>query len=224
MCNRIWLARGLALPIVLSFLMFAGLATADNRGPDIEKVLGGIDLDVGNIAGNLQTVNGGISMDDDSVARKIRTVNGGVRLGDNVSVMSVKVVNGGVRAGRNLTVTGGVDVVNGGVKAGAGSQIEEDVITVNGDIRLRETRIGKNIETVNGNVDVMDGSVVEGDVVFRKRRGHYFHGWERPTLTIDKTSAVKGDIFLHQKVKLDIHEDAKIGKVIEDFDEEDWDD
>lgn len=223
MCKGIWLVRSFVLAILLSFNLFTGQAGADNRGPDIKSVIGGIDLDVGNIAGNLQAVNGGISMDDDSVAKKVRTVNGGVSLGDNVSVVSVKVVNGGVRSGRNLTVTEGVDVVNGGIKIDAGSQIGDDVITVNGNIRLRESRIGNNIETVNGDMDILDGSVVEGDVVFRKRRGHS-GSWGKPTLTIDKTSVVKGDIFLHQKVKLDIHEDAKIGKVINEFDEDDWDD
>ena len=212
----------IGLCIIFTAFIDSATVLAENTGPDISKLLGGINLEEGQVAGDLETVNGGISLDDDATAENVSSVNGGFRAGDSVSVLSVKTVNGGVKAGENFNVTGDVSVINGGVLVRRGSKIGENAATVNGAIRLMGTTVGKDVKTTNGDIHILEGSVVEGDVIFRDpENGFYNGGRQKPKLIIDKDSSVAGNIYLYQKVDLDIHPDARVGKVVEDYEEDD---
>lgn len=190
---------------------------ADSYDRDISKVFGGIDIDEGAVVGDLDSVNGSISIDDGSTAGKVETVNGGIKVRDDVSVRSLETVNGGIRAGYNLKVDNDVSTVNGGISLKRGTVVTDDISTVNGKIDIRETEVGGNVETVNGDVLILDGSVVFGDIIFEKNGGSSFWSGDRPTLTIDGSSAVKGAIRLYREVKLDIDDDAEIGPILEEF-------
>lgn len=188
---------------------------AGSHGGDISKVMGGIEIDSGSAVGDLDTVNGGILLRDASTAAHVETVNGGIKARDDVSARSLSTVNGGIRAGHNLKVTDEVSTVNGGIELGRGTVVGKDVSTVNGRIELSGTEVGGNVETVNGDIYVEDASVVLGDVVFEKDRGPGWWGKDEPTLIVDAESRIHGKIRLYREVRLRIHDDAKVGEIIE---------
>lgn len=183
----------------------------------VSRVFGGIEVEEGEHMGDLDSVNGGIQLEDNSSAEDIETVNGGVKIRDDVSVYSIETVNGGVRAGRNLTVRDDISTVNGGVDLSDGTSVDGDVTTVNGTIKLRATKVGRDVETTNGDIYVEDGSVVEGDVVFGEVSDHWWNRGKEPSLYVDSSSQIKGDIHLYREVKLRIEDGASVGEVIEHF-------
>jgi hypothetical protein len=208
------------LAMLLGSYVFATDAAAEEYG-DISRINQGITIESQERVGDVSSVNGGIQLSDGSVAGKVSTVNGSIEIDDNVSVRSAHTVNGGIRVGRETSIDGDLETVNGGISTEAGTEVAASIETVNGRIRLRGSRVGENVETSNGDIDVLDDSVIEGDVIVRGRR----HWWDRffnfytnePELTIDSTSTVHGDIHLYQEVELNVADGSVRGEIIEHF-------
>lgn len=190
---------------------------ADSRGYDISKVFGGVDVAEGRNVGDIESVNGGVRLRDNVTAGDVETVNGGVRIEDDVTVDSIETTNGGIRAGRKLKVLRDLETVNGGISIRAGSEITGDVVTVNGDIELEEVRVGGRVETVNGDIELRDGTVIEGDVIFAENQRRQYWPSDMPTLYMDRNSEVRGTIQLHQEVRLEIQDGAKISGIEKHF-------
>lgn len=180
----------------------------------MSSVFGGFDISEGRQVRHITTVNGGIELADHVTAENLETVNGGIEIGDNVSIRNAGVVNGDIEAGENLTVDEDVKTVNGDVTLGAGARIHDQVGTVNGDISLLKAHVGGNVETVSGNIDVGEHTVIAGDIVYAKSRSDW--GWSSatPTLRIDETAQVQGNIILHRDVKLLISDPELANRVI----------
>lgn len=196
--------------------------SGSHSGRNIDKVFGSIDVDAGEIVGDVETVNGRISLDDNVVAEVVETVNGSIDLGDNVEVRDASTTNGSIKTGENLTVTRDLETVNGSIRVNRNGDIRGSIETVNGSIMLRGSRVGQDVETLNGDIDIVRGSVVEGDVIFNENGNNWGNDNDPPRLRIDAESAVKGSIRLYREVRLDIDPDAEVGEIVEFEDRGRW--
>lgn len=167
------------------------------------------------VQGGVNTVNGSIRVDSGAAIENASTVNGGVRIADNVQADDLSTVNGAIKVGKSAMIDGEIDAVNGSIRVEKGSRISRDVSNVNGHIELSGAVVGGDVSTVSGDVDVMDGTVIQGDLVVEKRGGW---GWgnstkRKPRIVIGPGSSVKGTIKLEQEVELFISESAEVGGV-----------
>jgi DUF4097 and DUF4098 domain-containing protein YvlB len=187
---------------------------------NVSTVNGRIDIAHGATAGRVKTVNGGINLAGDTVVERLETVNGDIEVASNVKVSgSMSTVNGSVDIGQNVQVEGMVKTVNGGIRLDAESYVSQEVRTTNGDIRLYSSEIGRDLVTSNGDMTLSEGTVVNGDIIYKNKRRWWNNlfgfGFNRdPLLTIDESSTVRGDIHLYHKVDLDIAVGADVGEVI----------
>jgi hypothetical protein len=185
---------------------------------DYSSVFGGVDVSENKQVGDLSSVNGNITMQDNVIAGDASAVNGNIEIGNNVTAKELSTINGDIKAQSYLSVKRDVSTVNGNIIFAANSRVGQDVTTVNGDIVLTNTSVGNDIQTKNGSITLLQGSVVEGDIEFEsqddsswwsdKTREH-----NPPTLTIDASSDVKGNIILLQVVILEIENPALLAKV-----------
>ena len=98
-----------------------------------------------------------------------------------------------------------------------GSEIGQNIETVNGDIKLEDVDIRRDISTVNGNIWLRDSTHVEGDIVYEKNNNGNDWGNSRPpSLRIEDSVVVDGDIVLHRPVDLDIPDEME-NKVIRKY-------
>ena len=212
-----------AASLLLFFLGGYVLTTrvAAEEDGDISRVNSSISIDAGEQVGDVSTVNGGIRLGNGASAKEVSTVNGSITIGDNASLTSAETVNGALNAGVGVTVDENLETINGGISSGRGTRISGSIETVNGALRLRQTEIGGDVITSRGDIDILDGSLVKGDVHFKGQRSW----WNRllrfnsgkPELTIDASSEVAGDIHLYRQVDLDIAAGSLLGEVIEHF-------
>lgn len=164
------------------------------------KVFGGIEIRDGQNVNELSTVNGGIEIGSNVTAGDVSTVNGGVEIGNNTLVKSIAVVNGDIEAQKSLTLEGDATSVNGDISFEEGSSIGGSITNVNGDIELNGTTLSGSVETVNGDINLVNGSVVLGDVSFKRPNKN--SNKHRPTLYIDDSVILKGNIVLEREVEL----------------------
>ena len=114
----------------------------------------------------MSSVNGSIRLARGGAeAREVTTVNGTIELDDGVTVSEAGTVNGGIRLGADVKVNGELSTVNGGIRINAGSVVALSVETVNGRVHPESAVIRQNIVTSNGDIDIVDGAIVEGDII-----------------------------------------------------------
>ena len=167
------------------------------------------------VTGNLSTVNGAIRIGRGSEIETASTVNGSIKVSDNVRCEDLETVNGSIKLAEQVTVDGEVSAVNGSITLDDGSSTTRHLSNVNGDITLRASQIGGNVTTVNGDVEVIEGSIVSGDLKVKKPSGFNWSGKEskKPRVIIGPGSRVDGTIILEREVKLYISESASVGGV-----------
>lgn len=167
------------------------------------------------VTGGLKTVNGSIRVDSGASIENASTVNGGVRIAENVHAENLSTVNGGVKVGESAVVDGDIKAVNGGISVKKGARIGQSVSNVNGQIDLSGAEVGGDVSTVTGDVNVVDGSVVKGDLIVEKPSNW---GWgnkknRKPRIVIGPGSTVAGVIDLEREVELYISATANVGGV-----------
>ena len=167
------------------------------------------------VTGGLTTVNGTIRIDSGASIEGAKTVNGDIRVSDNVTAEDLTTVNGSITLGEKTRVDRDVSAVNGKIELDTGSSVSRGLSNVNGRIELTAAEVGGNIETVNGDVDLVDGSVVKGNLVVEKPGGW---GWDenksrKPRIVIGPGSRIEGTIELEREVELFISESAEVGGV-----------
>jgi len=168
------------------------------------------------VTGDVQTVNGSIRVDAGAKLQDASTVNGGVRLADGVLSDNLSTVNGSIKVAESVTVDGTVETVNGRISIQKGSTVADGVSNVNGKIALTGAEIGGDVSTVSGDIDVVDGSVINGNIIVEKPSSWSFdksHSKKPPRIVIGPGASVKGMIELERKVDLFISETAKVGGV-----------
>ncbi len=151
-----------ALAILL--LLFTGGCNAGvNRS---FRVADGETVDSG-----FNSVNGSIRIGSDAeVKGSSHTVNGRISVDDGSKVRDLGTVNGSIQLAGKVAVRGDLESVNGDVRCGPGTEVDGDVNTVNGDVDL-EGAVVDGIETINGEVTLRAGSRVRRDVVIDRNPG-----------------------------------------------------
>lgn len=190
----------------------------DSRG-DVSRVFGGITVDEGQTAGDIESVNGSIRLNDGAIAEDVETVNGSIRAGRDVTAESLETVNGSIKAGRGLAVDGSVETVNGRIELRDASRVSGDVETVNGAIELDGVQVSGSVETTNGDISLERGTVVEENVVFSESNGWWQNNNDMPTLFVDASSEVRGDIVLYRPVRIEIEDGARVGDIDRRYDD-----
>ena len=196
----------------------SSLRNDDSNNNDKSSVFGGFDVSENKQVSDLSSVNGNITLQNNVSARDVNVINGNIEISNNVQVNELSTVNGDIQAQTYLLVKRDVSTVNGNITFAAHTQVDQDVTTVNGDIKLTQTVIGDDVKTQNGSITLTQGSIVEGDIEFESQDdsswwGDKTSGHNPPTLTIDKSSNVKGKIILRQIVVLEIENPALLAKV-----------
>lgn len=212
------LLTALTLSTSSCIIHVGGQDNNDHDKSDYSSVFGGVDVSENKQVGDLSSVNGNITIEDNASARDVDAVNGNIEIGNNVQVHALSTVNGDIQGQTYLSVKRDVSTVNGNITLGADSMVGKDVSTVNGDIYLTQTFVSDDIKTKNGSITLVNGSVVEGDIEFESQEeGGWWSDTSRehnpPTLTIDASSDVKGNIILRQVVVLEIENPALLAKV-----------
>jgi predicted acyltransferase (DUF342 family) len=197
--------------------------SGSDGGFEVSRVFGDIDVDKSSRVKDVSTVNGNIDINDHSTAKNVETVNGGIDIGDYVSLKRAETVNGDIETGHNLTSEYSLSTVNGDIEVEENSSVGEDVETVNGDIDLNDVKVGNNVITNNGDVTLRNGTVIEGDVIFR-RSDNRWNRWNRnrhkPTLTIENNVEIKGNIILEKPVELELSDSNLESKIERNYSEE----
>ena len=183
---------------------------------DVSSVFGGVDIAAGRKVEDISTVNGGVTLEKDAEAGRIDTVNGDIELYDNAAAYSIDVVNGDVELGRAVTIQAGIDTVNGDISSRAGSTINGSIETVNGDIDAQDTVINGDIETSNGDVTLRGKTHVAGDIVFRRKEGNNW-GSSTPTLHIERSVEIDGNIVLQRQVELELNNPVHKDKIVREY-------
>ncbi|HBP99289.1 MAG TPA: hypothetical protein DD672_02275 [Gammaproteobacteria bacterium] len=213
------LGTATALLILLGSYVFGASADAAEGG--ISRINQAVTVDAEQQVGDVSSVNGSIRLARGAEAGEVTTVNGTIELDDGVTVSEAGTVNGGIRLGSDVKVNGELSTVNGGIRINAGSVVAHNVETVNGRVHLESAVIRQNIVTSNGDIDIVDGAIVEGDIIVESRR----RWWDRlfdwnnrsPRITVDAESSVQGDIHIYREVKLEIEDGAMVGDIVEHF-------
>jgi DUF4097 and DUF4098 domain-containing protein YvlB len=167
------------------------------------------------VTGGVKTVNGSIRVDSGARIENASTVNGGVRIAEKVQAENLSTVNGAVKVGESAIVDGEIEAVNGGVSVKKGAKVAHSISNVNGQIDLSGAEVGGDVSTVTGDVNVVDGSVVKGDLIVEKPSNW---GWgekknRKPRIVVGPGSTVEGVIDLEREVELYISATANVGGV-----------
>jgi hypothetical protein len=166
------------------------------------------------VNGSLQTVNGAIRIDDAVQLGDAGTVNGSITIGSAVIIEDIESVNGTIRIGQNASISGSVSAVNGKIELGSGSTVARDVSNVNGEFLITRSDIGGDLSTVSGDVWLLDGSVLQGDLLVEKPGGW---GWGRsrrvPRIVIGPGSRVLGKIEAKREIELYLSDTAEVAEV-----------
>jgi hypothetical protein len=167
------------------------------------------------VTGGVGTVNGSIRVGSGASIEEAETVNGSVKIASNVRSESLTTVNGAVSVGEASTVDGEIEAVNGGISVDTGSKISKSVSNVNGKIELSGAEVGGDVATVTGSVDIVDGTVVKGDLIVEKPSNW---GWgnnknRKPRIVVGPGSTIEGVIKLEHEVELYVSTTASVGGV-----------
>ncbi len=168
----------------------------EHKSGSLRSVNGSVH--VGNEAsvdGNCTTVNGKIVVGENSEVREVSTVNGGISIDRNSKATEVSCVNGSISLGSDVEIDGDVSTVNGSIRCKIAVDIAGNLETVNGSMTTKETNIKGHIKTVNGDIDLLEKSIVHGDIVVNRVKKPSNHkNLKKMTITIDSKSKVKGNI------------------------------
>jgi hypothetical protein len=167
------------------------------------------------VTGGVRTVNGSIRVGSGASIENASTVNGGVKIAANVQSENLSTVNGAVKVGESATVDGEIEAVNGSVSVKKGSKIARSISNVNGQIELSGVEVGGDVSTVTGDVDIVDGTVVKGDLIVEKPNnwGSGNSKNRKPRIVIGPGSTIEGVIELEREVELYVSATAKVGGV-----------
>ncbi|MDT0596317.1 hypothetical protein [Glaciecola petra] len=186
-------------------------------GGNFSSVNKSLTVKSGQTIGNASSVNGSLTIGDNVQANKITSVNGRLRVGENVTATKLSSVNGKLSADEGLNVSEEVTTVNGKIQLSKNSEIGGKVATVNGTIELKNVDVGGNVETINGNINLLDNTIVDGDIVFGNKNSKNYYNGPDPILSIESGSNVKGDIILRRPVDLEIEDEDLRSKVVIEY-------
>lgn len=195
----------------------------DGRYGRVESRNGRIHLGDGSSAGEIDTRNGGIRVGASGRTEGLSSRNGSIDIGQDVEVDGrVETRNGGVSLATGSRVSGRITTRNGGVHLD-GATVEQGVEALAGDIiltggsrsgddlviEISEDKAGRSSGFLGfggskswpeaGDIRILEGSVVEGDVILRLPEDY---DEELPVVEISADSSVSGDLRIDRRVEL----------------------
>ena len=178
---------------------------------DYDTVNGSITIGANSHVGDLSTVNGSVKVSANSTIGDADTVNGSVIFAKNVTAVSAETVNGSIKLGSGCRIEKNVETVNGSISAKSGCDIGGDYETVNGKLKATNAELHGDIKTVNGSIILLDGTIVDGDIVIKKSKGFFNKSKKKkPVVVLGKNVKVKGDLEFERPVKLFVHNTADV--------------
>lgn len=200
-----------SLALTLAVLACAGSAA---QGEDLSRVLGSIDVQPGEHAGDVSTVNGSVRIGEHAVIGSASTVNGSIQVERNVTAVSLTTINGAVQLAGGDRIAGSIHTVNGSLDIEPGGDVAGNLTNVNGSILIRSAHVGGRIDTVTGDIDIGPASHIDGDVIVEPDTS-WFHLYVRvPRIVIEPGSVVKGTLRFKRQVQLFVSDRAQIGPVV----------
>lgn len=181
------------------FFIFFIIATICLSGCNL-RINKSIHIDDGQtVRGSQNAINGNINIGANcNVNGSCRSVNGNVRVGNDSKVKDLQSVNGRITVERDVLVRGDVESVNGPVSCDPGVEIRGGVTSINGSIDLENTLIEKDVKTYNGDIDLLERTVIHGDIIIKKSRGSS-NRRRRLAIEITGHSVVEGDIIVKDR-------------------------
>ena len=172
---------------------------------------------VAGASGSYSTVNKSIKLGDNVTTGDVDSVNGSIRIGNNSYVESIESVNGSIKLGNDVAVERSVDAVNGAITLEPGCEVGGRIRTVNGGVKMENTRVAGDVETVNGQLRILNASEVTGNVVVHESKGWSMNNRRKPVhVEIGQDVVVHGDLIFESAVELKLHDTAKVGEIIGD--------
>ncbi len=162
---------------------------------------------------SLNTVNGSIYIGSDcKIKGDCRSVNGKIAVGRGSEISDLNAVNGSIDLDNEVIVHGTIKSINGSISCDRGCTVYDEIYTINGDIDIYNTTVGDDIKTINGDISLLDNSVVENNIIIKRKTGtsHYHN---TITIRVTEGSIVKGDILVHhdeRKVRVILSEGGKV--------------
>lgn len=192
--NRSILSVGLSLGLLLAGSVCASDRDVDVRPGeeirDITTVNGSIGLKPKAEARRLSSVNGDIATGAEARIASAESKNGSIRLGTSTTVSGlVKTLNGAIALSESVEVGGDLSVQNGEIRIARGARIRGSVradtgelvaegaeiggsVAVgSGSLKLRSTRVGGDVLVHTADVELLDGTIVAGDLKLGKASG-----------------------------------------------------
>jgi len=194
-------------PIIALFLLFTVISCNVRINKSIHIP------DGKSVSHSLNTVNGSIYIGSDCrIKGDSRSINGKIQVGRNSEISDLEAINGSISLDNDVVVHGSIKSVNGSIRCERGCNIYYDIYTINGDIDIYNTTVGDDIKTINGDISLLDNSVVENNIIIKRKTGtsDYHH---TITITVTEGSIVKGDILVHtdkRKVRVVLSEGGKV--------------
>lgn len=166
----------------------------------------------GDASRGMTTVNGNIRVGRDAeVDGDSRTVNGRITVEDGSRVGGLATVNGSIRVAEHVEVDGDLESVNGAIECGRGTTVDGDVGSVNGRLELEGTTVEGKLSTHNGKVELRGGSRVRRDVVVERVHGTGHR--RPLEIKILEGSVVEGDVVVkdrHRRVTVHLGDGAEV--------------
>ena len=178
---------------------------------DVRNVNGAINVGAGTRLNQLRNTNGSIELGAETEVASVRSTNGRIRIGQGAAVSeNVSNTNGAIELAKEVTVGGNVETTNGPLRVAEGSRIGGKASSLNGPIVLTAARAG-DIIGANGSIELLDGTVVDGEIHVRETRGTVSSG--TPRIILGRNVVVEGPIRIEREVQLYIHESARTGEI-----------
>jgi DUF4097 and DUF4098 domain-containing protein YvlB len=199
----------------LVWALAAGAAPVLAADDEHSKVLGSVQINAGEHAGDATTVNGSVEIGPNAEVRRAEAVNGSITMQEHSSAESVKTVNGAIRLAEGAHVGGNVELVNGRISLAKGADVSGHLSNVNGPIQLEAAHVGRGIETTTGDIDIGPSSRVEGGILVNKSEESWF-SFGSPTIpkvVIGPGAVVTGPLRFEREVKLYVSDRATVGAV-----------
>lgn len=217
--------KKLSLVLLLCGLLSAcvihvGLGSYRNPNAQNDSIFGDIQVSSGQTVNNINSVNGSIEISHRVTAMNVETVNGNVEVGDWVRVAQIVTVNGSIRIGENFKSDNKLETINGDINVAKNAKIRGNIQTINGSVQLTDVQLDGGLFNMNGDVQLTGNTNLGDNLVYKKvNSGSKSFTDDMPTLSIDGSVKIAGNIILERPVVLKIDNQGLMEKVIRTYEQ-----
>jgi len=122
--------------LTVSAVLRASISPAVADVAPISAVMGSINIEPGQVAGDVSDVNGSIHIGEHATVANVGGVNGSIHIAQGASAGSLHTVNGSIHVGPGAHIAKTINTVNGSIAVDSGTDVQGSVWTVNGAMTL----------------------------------------------------------------------------------------